>query len=61
MKDFLVLFINKENCCGCGACYAICPVHAINMEPDEEGFDYPVLDQQKCIKCHRCINVFPFK
>ena len=38
-------------------------VHALitRLQPDEEGFDYPVVDQQKCIKCHRCINVCPFK
>ena len=61
MKDFPVLYLKKEECSGCAACYVICPVNAISMEPDEEGFDYPVLDEQKCLKCHRCVNVCPFK
>ena len=59
--DFPVLFTRKEECCGCTACYAICPVNAISMKPDEEGFDYPVVDQQKCIKCHKCVKICPLK
>lgn len=58
--DF-ILFKNKENCCGCSACYAICPVRAISMEPDEEGFLYPFVDRKKCIHCNQCINVCAFK
>lgn len=56
-----VLFNNKENCCGCGACYAICPVNAIRMEEDEEGFLYPHVNSNVCIKCFRCLKVCAFK
>ena len=49
------------SCCGCSACYAVCPVHAITMEPDSEGFLYPVVDADKCICCHKCIRVCAFK
>ena len=55
------LYDNRENCCGCSACYAICPVNAIAMEPDEEGFLYPIVDAEKCIRCYRCISVCAFK
>ncbi len=55
------LFVNKENCCGCTACYAICPVKAISMDPDEEGFLYPSVDTTICIHCHKCITVCVFK
>ena len=51
----------KDSCCGCGACYNICPVDAIRMEPDSEGFLYPVIDPEKCIRCYRCKNVCAFK
>ena len=34
-KSLPELYENRENCCGCTACYAICPVHAISMDPDE--------------------------
>ncbi len=56
-----VLYKNKNECCGCSACYAICPVEAITMEPDEEGFLYPVIDPLKCISCHQCVGVCVFK
>ncbi len=49
----------KEECCGCTACKNICPVKAIEMEPDEEGFLYPKIDQKKCINCGLCEKVCP--
>ena len=60
-KTLPELYENRENCCGCSACYAICPVNAITMEPDEEGFLYPTVDAEKCIRCYRCISVCAFK
>jgi hypothetical protein len=58
-KDIPILFNDKENCCGCSACYVICPKNAIEMIMDEEGFDYPEIDKTKCIKCEKCILVCP--
>ena len=58
---FPVLYDRKDKCCGCGACYAICPVKAISMKEDEEGFQYPVLDKDKCFKCFSCLKVCPIK
>lgn len=51
---------NKELCCGCTACMMACPVNAIRMERDHEGFLYPVLDTTVCIDCHLCERVCPF-
>lgn len=56
-----VLFVGKEDCCGCSACKAICPVHAIRMLADEEGFLYPSIDASECIGCHRCLAICPMK
>ena len=61
MKDVPMLFINKEDCCGCSACFAICPKNAIKMEEDEEGFEYPKIIRQKCVSCHLCLLVCPLK
>lgn len=57
----IVLFKNKENCCGCGACYSVCPKSAITMQEDEEGFLYPIIEDQKCIQCKKCLSVCAFK
>ena len=51
----------KKSCCGCAACYSICPVGAIQMTADEKGFLYPWIDEVICIRCQRCINVCAFK
>ncbi len=49
----------KSDCSGCGACHNICPVNAIKMRADEEGFVYPVIDNSICVKCNKCNNVCP--
>ena len=50
---------NKVNCCGCSACFNVCPKEAISMEYDSEGFLYPKVDNSKCIKCGLCSKVCP--
>ncbi len=47
----------KENCCGCSACFNICPHSAIKMEKDEEGFFYPVIQKSLCTNCNLCVDV----
>ena len=59
-KDYPILYKDKSECCGCTACYAICPKGAISMVSDNEGFLYPLVDKSKCIKCYACINVCAF-
>ncbi len=50
----------KNECSGCGACFNICPVKAIKMNPDIEGFEYPVIDSKICIDCKKCMKVCPY-
>lgn len=61
MKELPILYREKEECCGCTACFAICPKGAISMVADEEGFEYPQVDGQKCVRCHACLKVCPFR
>lgn len=61
MKNIPVLYTRKEECCGCTACYAICPKQAITMIPDEEGFDYPIISEGQCVRCYMCLKVCPIK
>lgn len=57
-KDMPVieLFKWKHECCGCGACAAVCPNGAINMYRDGEGFLYPVVSADKCTGCGLCLK-----
>lgn len=46
-------------CTGCMACLNGCPVDAIHMECDIEGFLVPVIDAERCIRCGRCKEICP--
>lgn len=50
---------NKKKCSGCTACYAVCPKQCIEMKVDEEGFRYPAVDTEKCIRCGACERSCP--
>lgn len=56
-----VLFTDKKDCCGCAACLNICPGGAIAMKPDEYGFMYPAVDDDKCIGCGLCDKACNYK
>ena len=60
-KKVPILYKRKEDCCGCTACCVICPKNAIIMQEDEEGFEYPHIEEEKCIKCYKCLKVCPIK
>lgn len=47
----------KSECSGCTACLNVCPVSAIKMQEDEEGFLYPKIDINVCINCGVCRKV----
>ena len=54
-----VFTCNKLNCSGCGACAQICSKHAIDMVEDNEGFLFPILNQEKCVQCGLCDKICP--
>ncbi len=51
----------KEECCGCNACGDVCPQNAISFSVDNEGFWYPVVNQEICVHCGLCNKVCPIK
>lgn len=53
------IYSSPQECCGCSACKNICPTQAVTMQPDSEGFLYPVTDNAKCINCGACKKVCP--
>lgn len=54
-----LLKAKNKYCTGCGACYNICPKDAIHMEPNPQGFLYPMIDEEICIHCKKCEQVCP--
>ena len=57
MMEEIILFKDKKDCCGCGACVNVCSKKAITMQPDEYGFLYPQIDPEACVRCGACKKV----
>lgn len=51
--------IRHEKCVGCTACINACPKHCIKMKMDEEGFLYPIINDNECINCGVCYKSCP--
>ena len=49
----------QDRCYGCRSCEQTCPKHCITMNPSEEGFLYPAIDEENCIHCGLCLKGCP--
>lgn len=55
----MIKILDKYKCSGCKACYNVCPNNSIDMMVDEEGFWYPSVKKESCVRCGLCEKVCP--
>ena len=55
----MIDFDIDKYCSGCGACSNVCPVNAIEMRENDEGFLIPEVTASTCIRCGKCELVCP--
>ncbi len=48
----------EENCVHCGACTAVCPSGALQMDKNEWCLTF---DKEKCLICELCVKACPLK
>ena len=53
------LLADRTHCTGCSACAAACPKDAIALVRDREGFAFPQVDLEKCVRCGICTRTCP--
>ena len=50
---------SSKLCSGCSLCEGVCPINAIAMKSDCEGFLRPVINEEKCTECGLCAKKCP--
>lgn len=53
------IMITGGECVGCRSCEQVCPTGCIVFKPDEEGFLYPKVEEEQCIRCGKCLRHCP--
>lgn len=59
MQKNILCRVKSQDCCGCGACANKCPVKAISLRENEEGFLAPAIDENLCTDCGLCARACP--
>lgn len=49
----------KEFCTGCSACVEKCPVSALSLEQDDQGYFVSHFNSDVCINCNACEGICP--
>lgn len=53
------MLCEEKKCTGCMACYAACPVNAIRITKDGQGFLRPEVCEDACVRCNKCEDACP--
>lgn len=53
----MINFNFDQYCYGCTSCKTVCPVKAIVMIDNKDGFKIPYINASKCINCNLCDNI----
>ncbi len=48
-------------CCGCGVCKNVCPVNAVEINMNTDGFYHAEVNGNVCISCGKCVSVCPME
>jgi len=49
---------NEESCVHCGACTAVCPSGALQLDKDDRRLTF---DREKCLICELCVKACPLR
>lgn len=60
VKQSTRIMQQNQLCCGCGACASVCPVNAINICRNDNGF-FAAEVNSNCIGCAKCKKACPFE
>ncbi len=50
------IVVQRELCCGCEACVAVCPVGAVNLTGGKAQ-----IEDEQCVRCGACISECPLE
>lgn len=57
MKNNISKAQKKNFCTSCQICSVVCPAEAIEIKLNNDGFYQPIVNNNKCINCGKCVSI----